>query len=118
MLSTAASLSQGSDWILPSSTLILKKINALDAGLYTCLAEHPLFPSLSKSLSIKVNVFGRKAPNVLPEVVAFVCGLCFFGGKPGLHKKQNNAFLIFFRQASQQRTQRSGDCALVIVDIL
>lgn len=47
----------GSDWILPSSTLILKKINALDAGLYTCLAEHPLYPSLSKNLSINLNVF-------------------------------------------------------------
>lgn len=66
MLSTAASLSQGSDWILPSSTLILKKINALDAGLYTCLAEHPLYPSLSKNLSINLNVFGRKALYILP----------------------------------------------------
>lgn len=69
MLSTAASLSQGSDWILPSSTLILKKINALDAGVYTCLAEHPLFPSLSKNLSINLRVFGRKTLYVLPEML-------------------------------------------------
>ncbi|XP_075907021.1 fibroblast growth factor receptor 1-A [Nelusetta ayraudi] len=50
----------GSDWILPSSTLILKEINALDAGVYTCLAEHPLFPSLSKNLSITLRVFDRR----------------------------------------------------------
>lgn len=71
IFSTAASLSQGSDWVLPSSTLTLKNITPQDAGPYTCLARHPLYSSLNKNVTINIKMLGRKALYVLP-VMLFV----------------------------------------------
>ncbi|XP_061676348.1 uncharacterized protein si:ch211-79k12.1 isoform X2 [Syngnathoides biaculeatus] len=32
---------EGDDWILPSSVMTLKKVSAMDSGVYTCTVEHP-----------------------------------------------------------------------------
>ncbi|XP_038566865.1 uncharacterized protein si:ch211-79k12.1 [Micropterus salmoides] len=52
----------GDDWILPSSTLTLRKVTAMDAGQYTCMAEHPSVESLRKSRTISVTVLPEDAP--------------------------------------------------------
>ncbi|XP_068426633.1 CD166 antigen [Clinocottus analis] len=51
----------GDDWILPSSTLTLKKIKAMDQGQYTCMAEHPSVESLSKKRTISITVLSKDA---------------------------------------------------------
>ncbi|XP_008275628.1 peroxidasin [Stegastes partitus] len=55
-------LKEGSDWILPSSTLTLKKVSASDEGQYTCMAEHPSVESLSKKRTISITVLPEDAP--------------------------------------------------------
>lgn len=65
-------LSQGDDWILPSSTLTLRKVTAMDEGQYTCMAEHPSMESLSKRRTISITVLPGKAldlPGQLSTVV-------------------------------------------------
>ncbi|XP_020510567.1 cell surface glycoprotein MUC18 [Labrus bergylta] len=52
----------GDDWILPSSKLTLKKVNAMDGGRYTCMAEHPSVESLSKKRTISITVLPEDAP--------------------------------------------------------
>ncbi|XP_042345969.1 hemicentin-2 [Plectropomus leopardus] len=52
----------GDDWILPSSTLTLRKIRATDEGQYTCIAEHPTVDSLSKKRTISIIVLPEDAP--------------------------------------------------------
>ncbi|XP_049439207.1 uncharacterized protein si:ch211-79k12.1 [Epinephelus fuscoguttatus] len=52
----------GDDWILPSSTLTLRKISATDGGEYTCMAEHPSIKSLSKKRTISITVLPEDAP--------------------------------------------------------
>ncbi|XP_026227708.1 immunoglobulin domain-containing protein [Anabas testudineus] len=52
---------EGSDWILPSSKLTLKKVTALDQGQYTCMAEHSV-ESLSKKRTISITVLPENAP--------------------------------------------------------
>ncbi|XP_034409053.1 basement membrane-specific heparan sulfate proteoglycan core protein [Cyclopterus lumpus] len=52
----------GDDWILPSSTLTLRKISAMDEGQYTCMAEHPSVESLSKNRTISITVLSKDAP--------------------------------------------------------
>lgn len=47
---------EGSDWILPLSLLTLEKVGAMDEGQYTCFAEHPTIPSLSKKRSFNLTV--------------------------------------------------------------
>ncbi|XP_029308218.1 uncharacterized protein LOC115021733 [Cottoperca gobio] len=51
----------GDDWILPSSTLTLKKMSAMDEGQYTCMAKHPSVESLSKKRSISITVLSEDA---------------------------------------------------------
>ncbi|XP_068591475.1 CD166 antigen [Cebidichthys violaceus] len=51
----------GDDWILPSSTLTLRKIRAMDEGQYTCMAEHPSVESLSKKRTISITVLSKDA---------------------------------------------------------
>ncbi|XP_071324706.1 cell surface glycoprotein MUC18 [Trachinotus anak] len=53
---------EGSDWILPSSKLTLKKVSATDGGLYTCMAEHPSVESLSKKRRVSITVLSENAP--------------------------------------------------------
>ncbi|XP_070767816.1 B-cell receptor CD22 [Enoplosus armatus] len=52
----------GDDWILPSSTLTLRKVGAMDEGQYTCMAEHPSVKSLSKRRTISITVLSEDAP--------------------------------------------------------
>ncbi|XP_028986037.1 uncharacterized protein si:ch211-79k12.1 [Betta splendens] len=52
---------EGSDWILPSPKLTLKKVTASDQGQYTCSAEHSV-QSLSKKRSISITVLPENAP--------------------------------------------------------
>lgn len=52
----------GNDWILPSSTLTLKKVSAMDGGEYTCMAEHPTVESLNKKRTINITVLPEDAP--------------------------------------------------------
>ncbi|CAN9513807.1 unnamed protein product [Ophioblennius macclurei] len=52
---------EGSDWMLPSSTLTLKKMSEMDGGRYTCVAEHSV-ESLSKKRSISITVLSEDAP--------------------------------------------------------
>ncbi|KAM4601306.1 zwei Ig domain protein zig-1 [Polymixia lowei] len=52
---------EGGDWILPSSKLSLKKVGALDAGMYTCTAQNPTVASLRKSRAITVSVLSDDA---------------------------------------------------------
>ncbi|XP_022619995.1 uncharacterized protein LOC111235749 [Seriola dumerili] len=53
---------EGSDWILPSSKLTLKKVSATDGGLYTCMAEHPSVESLSKKRTVSITILPEDAP--------------------------------------------------------
>ncbi|XP_058504785.1 carcinoembryonic antigen-related cell adhesion molecule 1 [Solea solea] len=53
---------EGSDWILPSSTLTLRKASVADEGQYTCMAEHPSVESLSKKRSVRITVLPEDAP--------------------------------------------------------
>lgn len=53
-------LSQGSDWVLPSSSLKLSKLNAMDEGQYTCSARHPSVESLNKRRTISITVLPGK----------------------------------------------------------
>lgn len=53
---------EGSDWILPSSVLTLEKVSAFDEGQYTCSAQHPTIPSLSKTSSFSLTVVSEQAP--------------------------------------------------------
>uniref|UniRef100_A0A3P8SCM7 Si:ch211-79k12.1 n=1 Tax=Amphiprion percula TaxID=161767 RepID=A0A3P8SCM7_AMPPE len=53
---------EGNDWILPSSTLTLRKVSAVDEGQYTCMAEHPSVESLSKKRTISITVLPEDAP--------------------------------------------------------
>ncbi|XP_063055064.1 myosin light chain kinase, smooth muscle [Engraulis encrasicolus] len=52
---------EGSDWILPSKTLSLRKVSAADAGTYTCTAKHPSVASLTKSRSFNLTVLPEDA---------------------------------------------------------
>ncbi|KAJ4922777.1 hypothetical protein JOQ06_022764 [Pogonophryne albipinna] len=51
----------GDDWILPSSTLTLRKMTAADEGQYTCVAEHPSVETLSKKRTISIAVLPEDA---------------------------------------------------------
>ncbi|GLD65275.1 uncharacterized protein AKAME5_001675100 [Lates japonicus] len=51
---------EGSDWILPSSKLTLKKMSATDEGQYTCMAQHPSMESLSRKRSVSITVLSGK----------------------------------------------------------
>ncbi|XP_031145052.1 uncharacterized protein si:ch211-79k12.1 [Sander lucioperca] len=51
----------GDDWILPSSTLTLRKMRAMDEGQYTCKAVHPSVESLSKKRSFSITVLSEDA---------------------------------------------------------
>ncbi|XP_039974735.1 advanced glycosylation end product-specific receptor [Xiphias gladius] len=53
---------EGSDWILPSSMLTLKKVSVTDEGQYTCTAEHPSVESLSKKHTVRITVLPEDAP--------------------------------------------------------
>ncbi|XP_044064675.1 uncharacterized protein si:ch211-79k12.1 [Siniperca chuatsi] len=52
----------GDDWILPSSTLTLRKVRAVDEGQYTCMAEHPSVESLRKTRTVSITVLSEDAP--------------------------------------------------------
>ncbi|XP_037532783.1 uncharacterized protein si:ch211-79k12.1 [Nematolebias whitei] len=54
---------EGDDWILPSSTLTVKKVSMQDEGQYTCMVEHPSVKSLNKKRTISISL--------LPEDVAW-----------------------------------------------
>ncbi|TNN89164.1 Cell surface glycoprotein MUC18 [Liparis tanakae] len=51
----------GDDWILPSSTLTLRKISAMDEGHYTCMAEHPSVEALRRNRTISITVLSKDA---------------------------------------------------------
>ncbi|KAM8846962.1 leucine-rich repeats and immunoglobulin-like domains protein 2 [Synchiropus picturatus] len=53
---------EDSDWILPSSQLLLKKVDESDAGEYTCQAIHPTVGKLSKKSSFVLVVLPEDAP--------------------------------------------------------
>ncbi|XP_060937382.1 tyrosine-protein kinase receptor ver-3 [Limanda limanda] len=53
---------EGSDWILPSSTLTLRKVSAEDDGEYTCMAQNRDVESLSKKRSVRITVLPEDAP--------------------------------------------------------
>ncbi|KAM9724432.1 uncharacterized protein ACNS7B_019494 [Menidia menidia] len=53
---------EGSDWLLPSSTLTLKKVSELEEGQYTCMAQHPSVESLIKQSTISITVLPEDAP--------------------------------------------------------
>ncbi|KAG7216896.1 hypothetical protein INR49_001550 [Caranx melampygus] len=53
---------KGSDWVLPSSKLTLKKVSASDGGRYTCMAEHPSVESLNKKRTVSITVLPEDAP--------------------------------------------------------
>ncbi|KAM4579935.1 uncharacterized protein PAE49_005010 [Odontesthes bonariensis] len=53
---------EGSDWLLPSSTLTLKKVSELEEGQYTCLVNHPSVESLNKKRTISITVLPEDAP--------------------------------------------------------
>ncbi|XP_029958870.1 leucine-rich repeats and immunoglobulin-like domains protein 2 [Salarias fasciatus] len=52
---------EGSDWVLPSSTLTLRKMSEVDEGRYTCVAEHSV-EALNKKRSISITVLPEDAP--------------------------------------------------------
>ncbi|XP_012737213.2 uncharacterized protein si:ch211-79k12.1 [Fundulus heteroclitus] len=52
---------EGNDWILPSSTLTLKKVSAVDEGKYTCMAEHPSVKSFTKTRTISITLLPEDA---------------------------------------------------------
>ncbi|TKS82346.1 Peroxidasin [Collichthys lucidus] len=52
----------GNDWILPSSTLTLRKVSKADEGTYSCMAEHPSMASLKKKQTISITVLSADAP--------------------------------------------------------
>ncbi|XP_076136139.1 cell adhesion molecule CEACAM20 [Alosa pseudoharengus] len=52
---------EGSDWILPSKTLTLRKVTPEDDGTYTCTATHPSVESLRKSRSFTLTVLPEDA---------------------------------------------------------
>lgn len=52
---------EGSDWILPSKTLTLRKVTPADEGTYTCTAKHPSVASLSKSRSFTLTILPEDA---------------------------------------------------------
>ncbi|XP_029361161.1 uncharacterized protein LOC115045551 [Echeneis naucrates] len=52
---------EGSDWMLPSSKLTLKKVSAMEGGKYTCMAEHLSVKSLSKKRTISITVLPEDA---------------------------------------------------------
>ncbi|KAK5861900.1 hypothetical protein PBY51_017338 [Eleginops maclovinus] len=51
----------GDDWILPSSTLTLRKMTAADEGQYTCVAEHPSVGTLTKKRKVSITVLPEDA---------------------------------------------------------
>lgn len=51
----------GDDWIKPSSELKLKKVSEMDGGWYTCMVEHPVVKSLTKSRTINLTVLPADA---------------------------------------------------------
>ncbi|XP_024917311.1 advanced glycosylation end product-specific receptor [Cynoglossus semilaevis] len=53
---------EGSDWNLPSATMMLRKVSKADEGQYSCTAQHPLVESLSKKSSVKIIVLEEDAP--------------------------------------------------------
>ncbi|XP_042280137.1 uncharacterized protein si:ch211-79k12.1 [Thunnus albacares] len=53
---------EGDDWILPSSTLTLRKVSPMNGGQYTCMAEHPSVESLNKKRTISITVLPEDAP--------------------------------------------------------
>lgn len=53
---------EGSDWILPFAELTLKKVSASDEGQYTCSAQHPTIPSLSKTQSFNISILPEQTP--------------------------------------------------------
>lgn len=53
---------EGDDWILPSSQLTLRKVNEMNEGQYTCMAQHPSMASLSKKRTISIAVLPKDAP--------------------------------------------------------
>uniref|UniRef100_A0A8D2ZZ10 Si:ch211-79k12.1 n=1 Tax=Scophthalmus maximus TaxID=52904 RepID=A0A8D2ZZ10_SCOMX len=53
---------EGSDWILPSSTLTLNKVSAAAEGQYTCMASHRSVESLSKKRTVRITVLPEGAP--------------------------------------------------------
>ncbi|XP_017270750.1 uncharacterized protein si:ch211-79k12.1 [Kryptolebias marmoratus] len=52
---------EGDDWILPSSTLTLKKVSAQDEGQYTCMVKHPSVESLNKKRTVTITVLPEDA---------------------------------------------------------
>lgn len=71
-------LSQGDDWILPSSTLTLRKVTAMDEGQYTCMAEHPSMESLSKRRTISITVLPGKALDLPGQLTESTVALSLF----------------------------------------
>ncbi|XP_048357394.1 sialic acid-binding Ig-like lectin 16 [Sphaerodactylus townsendi] len=47
---------EGDDWIVVSSSLTLPKVSREQAGTYTCKAQHPDLPQLTKSKSVQLFV--------------------------------------------------------------
>ncbi|XP_069559958.1 advanced glycosylation end product-specific receptor [Brachyistius frenatus] len=52
---------EGSDWIMPSSSLTLRKVSAMEDGQYTCMAKHPSVESLNKKRTISITVLPEDA---------------------------------------------------------
>ncbi|XP_034975646.1 basal cell adhesion molecule [Zootoca vivipara] len=61
---------EGDDWVLVSSDLTLSKVNREQAGTYTCRAQHPTLPQLTKSKSIHLYVEGSERGFTLESVLS------------------------------------------------
>ncbi|XP_077192901.1 cell surface glycoprotein MUC18-like [Paroedura picta] len=60
---------EGDDWVVVSSSLTLPKVNREKAGTYTCRAQHPSLPQLTKSKSVQVFVEGSERSFTLESVL-------------------------------------------------
>ncbi|KPP76745.1 hypothetical protein Z043_103892, partial [Scleropages formosus] len=53
---------EGEDWVELSNKLKLKKVRLEDSGKYTCTAQHPSVPVLTKTRTINLTVLPADAP--------------------------------------------------------
>ncbi|XP_061454057.1 carcinoembryonic antigen-related cell adhesion molecule 20-like [Rhineura floridana] len=61
---------EGDDWVVVSSDLTFAKVNREQAGTYTCHAQHPTLPQLSKSKSVRLFVEGSERGFTLESVLS------------------------------------------------
>nr|XP_056703643.1 carcinoembryonic antigen-related cell adhesion molecule 20-like [Euleptes europaea] len=60
---------KGDDWVVVSNSLTLPKVNREHAGTYTCQAQHPSLPQLTKRKSVQLFVEGSERAFTLESVL-------------------------------------------------